>query len=224
MAATESPTTTKGMPIGVFGALLLGAIISLGVNSAFILAQWMVISSRATDVILWGVLILVFPLLAALLVLPVSLAFMFSRRTRRGALHVTVFALAYIAIAISCIRFSDRVRMYGFARLAARSAPLVQAIKKFDADHGQPPSGLAELVPEYLPSVPTTGMKAYPEYEYLVGEKAERYEDNPWVLVVHTPGGGINFDMFLYFPKDNYPQTAYGSRLERIGDWAYCHE
>lgn len=64
---------------------------------------------------------------------------------------------------------------------------------------------------------------AYPNYEYHVGKPAGCFE-NPWVLVVFTPSGGINFDQFMYFPLQNYPEHGYGGWLERIDDWAYVHE
>ena len=53
---------------------------------------------------------------------------------------------------------------------------------------------------------------------------AKNWDDNPWVLVVFTPGGGINFDRMLYFPKQNYPRSGYGGGIERVRDWAYVHE
>lgn len=56
------------------------------------------------------------------------------------------------------------------------------------------------------------------------GHDSERWDDNPWVLYVYTPSGGINFDKFLYFPLQNYPSNGYGGVLRRIGDWAYVHE
>jgi hypothetical protein len=140
------------------------------------------------------------------------------------------------------------VRTTAFHRLAARSAPLVLAIRAYDTKYGQPPPDLAALVPEYFPSVPGTGMGAYPNYRYLVGKPAASYAGNPWVLVVSpnyrylvgkpaasyagnpwvlvvsTPSGGINFDCFLYFPLQNYPETGYGGWLERMAGWAYVHE
>lgn len=67
-------------------------------------------------------------------------------------------------------------------------------------------------------------MRAYPKFEYVAGEKAKSYGDNPWVLYVFTPSGGINFDQFMYFPKQNYPKHGYGGWLERVGEWAYVHE
>jgi hypothetical protein len=67
-------------------------------------------------------------------------------------------------------------------------------------------------------------MMAYPEYEYITGKEAENQYGNPWVLMVFTPSGGINFDMMLYFPNQEYPPTGYGGGLERIDNWAYLHE
>jgi len=205
-------------------ALGAGAVISACINSLFIFAGWFSVAPYGSDICLWFALFLVLPLVAALLAIPLALIFLVPRQTRKYALKRIMFALGYAVIAISCIRLGNCVRMQAFGKLADRSAPLIEAIKKFDAEQGCPPSGLKELVPEYLPSVPTTGMRAYPDYEYHVGEKAEKYEGNPWILIVHTPSGGINFDMFVYFPKGNYPKYAYGSKLERIKDWAYCHE
>ncbi|MBX3342660.1 MAG: hypothetical protein KF711_13800, partial [Nitrospira sp.] len=65
---------------------------------------------------------------------------------------------------------------------------------------------------------------AYPDYHYYAGTNASRYDTNPWVVVVHTPSGGINFDQFMYFPLQNYPPRGYGGSLARIRDWAYVHE
>lgn len=35
---------------------------------------------------------------------------------------------------------------------------------------------------------------------------------------------GINFDVFVYWPEGNYPDSMYGGWVERIGHWAYMHE
>ena len=205
-------------------ALVLGTLVSAFVNSAFILAEWWAVSPHGSEAGLWLVIILVFPMLAAILALPVSLLLTVSRSTRKWACQVALFALPYAIIALVSIRGAGRLRMHAFEQLAERSAPLVEAIKKYETDHGRPPAELAELVPRYLPAIPTTGMKAYPDYNYLVRNNAEQDEGNPWVLIVSTPSGGINFDQFMYYPKQNYPKHAYSSWLERIGDWAYCHE
>ena len=199
--------------------LLSAVIISACLNSAFIVEQWM---GPRPDL---GSLFLLLPLvLLALLSIPIALLCGIFRRIRKPAMLVLLFSLSYVVTSVACVRLSDHVRMQAFHALAAQSTPLVEAITQFTEQKGHPPETLQNLVPKYLVKIPGTGMKAYPEYEYLVGEDARRYEDNPWILKVSTPLGGINFDMFIYFPKGNYPEYAYGSQLERIGDWAYCHE
>lgn len=132
--------------------------------------------------------------------------------------------VVYIATAFPCFRVANSVRMHGFGKLAERSAPLVKSIYDYEAKYGNAPENLEALVPEFIPSVPNTGMAAYPDYYYMVGERARKWDGNPWILYVETPSGGINFDKFMYFPNQNYPKRGYGGSLERIEDWAYVHE
>jgi len=54
-------------------------------------------------------------------------------------------------------------------------------------------------------------MAAYPRYEYRSSARTADFDGNPWVLVVRTPSGGINFDQFLYYPLQNYPEEGYGA-------------
>jgi len=42
--------------------------------------------------------------------------------------------------------------------------------------------------------------------------------------VIETPSGGFNWDIFIYFPSQNYPEYKYGGFLEKVEDWAYVHE
>jgi hypothetical protein len=206
-------------------AALIAAAVSLCVNGLFVAVEWYAVSPHGSEAgLFWGSLVVVVGLLIALAGVPVSLIAAVSSKARRSALLACLCCLAYLLVGVGCIRIGDRVRMHAFHGLAERSAGLVAAIKRFEAERGNPPTTLQDLVPDFLPHVPKTGMGAYPDYEYLVGEKARPYAGNPWVLVVSTPSGGINFDMFVYFPNGDYPREAYGSWLERISDWAYCHE
>lgn len=49
-------------------------------------------------------------------------------------------------------------------------------------------------------------------------------ENSPWELRIRCPLGGINWDVFFYWPSEDYPDEIYGGVVERIGDWAYVHE
>ncbi len=176
----------------------------------------------------WALLFFELPYVIGILVAAGSilvLPFLALRRSKRlTSLAWLLAAVIYLSLAVGGLVVGSRIRHWAFDRLALRSAPLVSAIHSYEAEHGQPPPNLEALVPTYLPRVPRTGMMAYPDYQYHTGPEAQRHDNNPWVLIVHTPSGGINFDQFMYFPLQNYPESGYGGWLARIRDWAYVHE
>lgn len=188
--------------------------------------QWYAVSpiGYGGQFLLWGSAFVVMPLCSAVALVPLSLAGLLIRKLRRLSLTWMVIAAVSLPVLFVGLRCSGRVRMSAFHGLAERSRVLVEAVRRYDADHGRPPASLEALVPRYLPEVPSTGMPAYPEYEYSAGYAPYDWEGNPWVLYVYTPSGGMNFDVFVYFPLVNYPEEGYGGVFERIGDWAYVHE
>jgi hypothetical protein len=193
------------------------------------LAWWLAYSSSPTMGLV-GSFALTFDLYLAVLVLLAFLALLgvppalFFRRARRPALRYAAAALILIASWIVGEFYLGRlVWRDAVSRFERRSGPLVQAITAYQSSRGRPPAALGDLVPAYLPTVPATG-RGLLEYEYLVGEKARVCGGNPWVLKVSAPCHPLGFDLFLYFPLQNYPATGYGGWLERIGSWAYVHE
>lgn len=193
-------------------------------NGFDVFAQWFSVSRNGSDTCLWMEMFLILPLLLIFVTVPVSVILLIFRKTRRVALFTLLASLIYPVVAIGMFRIGDWVRMHGFHKLAERSVPLVQAIHRFEDKKGCPPNSLEELIPDYLDSIPHTGMGAYPDYKYEVSEDANSWRGNPWAIYIDTPSGGINFDMFMYLPDHNYPEMGYGGYLERIGDWAYVHE
>ncbi|MGH7138161.1 MAG: hypothetical protein ACREHD_20615, partial [Pirellulales bacterium] len=156
---------------------------------------------------------------------PILLVCLLFRRTRLQSAFLLTLAWLLIACCFFGIVLGQKARHAGMQAFTRRAQPLVTAIKAYERDHAAPPQTLADLVPKYIESIPTTGMMAYPEYEYHSGaEASERYAGNRWALSVATPAGGFNFDMMLYFPDQNYPTRGYGGWLQRIDDWAYVHE
>jgi len=203
----------------------IAAAVSLVVHGATVLIEWYAVSPIGYGgvALLFLVPFAVFPLLLALLAIPLSLFALPFKRLRRPALTLLVCCPIYVLPGLGAIRLADAVRITAFHRLAVRSQPLIDAIHKFAEERGRPPKDLRELVPSYLPGIPRTGMAAYPEYEYVSGEGGS-WDENPWVLFVNTPSGGLNWDMFIYFPLQNYPRQGHGGSLERVGKWAYVHE
>ncbi len=202
----------------------IGAGLSLLFNSFTVLAEWHALSPKGSDVLLWMSMYLILPLFAAVLLFFVGLIMSIFRQGRKFGFDLSSGCVFYVIIAVFCFRLAGKYRMAAFSKLADRSSVLVQAIYKYDEDQGKPPQTLQQLVPDYLPQIPSTSMGAYPEYEYLVADDANFYQGNPWVLVVHTPLGMLNYDMFMYFPKQHYPEQIYGGNVEKIKDWAYVHE
>lgn len=168
---------------------------------------------------------LLFPLCAAVPGIFIAITYCVRKTTREKASKWFLSCLVFVAVTIAAARIGQRIRMNAFASLAERSAPLVGAIKAYEQTHGEPPASLNVLVPEYLAAIPHTGMGAYPEYQYRVVTDRGREDGNPWVIVVPTHSGGINFDELFYYPRQNYPTHRWGGNgVERVRDWAYMHE
>lgn len=200
-------------------------IFALSAILYFPFSEWLAIARFGTSLLLWGQLIYFLPILIALFATPVLLFRLSNDRTRRESFFYLLISLLLIACCISGIVLGKQIRMAGMRSFAIRSQSLIQAIENFERNNSSPPQSLEDLVPNYLSTIPSTGMMAYPKYRYHVGDEAkEKYAGNPWALSVFTPSGGINFDLMLYFPNQNYPTHGYGGTLQPIGDWTYVHE
>lgn len=109
------------------------------------------------------------------------------------------------------------LRQQGLARLIHRGTPLLEAILRFEAERGEPPAQLEDLVPHYVNLVPSTGTVAFPRYLFVRGDS-----DQPgrWWLSVPT-GATImsDFTSLEFDPTGQYPPHA---RL--VGRWAVVTE
>jgi len=189
-----------------------------------VLFEYLAIAPVGSQMFLWFELPFILSLFAALIAVVVLPLCLIVCRFRKPVLAWLIASLCFLPLAFGGLVVGKKVRSAAFDNLAERSAPLISAISRYIDDRGAPPQTLDELVPDYLSEIPKTGIMAYSEYRYEVGEDTERYEGNPWILRVFTPSGGINFDEFMYFPLQNYPDRGYGGSFERVGDWAYLHE
>jgi hypothetical protein len=203
-------------------------LIAFAVSAAgyFPFSQWVSTTRVGTMLFLFfGMMVYLFPLMIAVPAIPFLVAGLILPRTRRASFFWLMLCLLFVVTCVTGIILGQRVRIAGMRAFAQRSRPLIAAISQYDRDHSAPPQSLDDLVPDYLPRIPSTGMMAYPEYRYHAGDKAKReYAGNPWALSVDTPSGGLNWDQILYFPNQNYPARGYGGSLEPIDDWAYVHE
>jgi hypothetical protein len=204
------------IPASAFGAAAGGFCV---------LAEWWAVQPNGSVGPLWLSLFAAFPALVAVITAPIALILCVFPKRRSDHFRMLLVALIVGGMIIGAMNLGWRLRRSAFAELAERSQPLVDAIKAYQVAHGGPPASLEKLVPEFLPSIPTTGMRAYPDYEYSVAHEKREMDGNEWMLVVFTPSGGINFDQFFYYPSEKYPEYYWGgNRVEPIRNWAYVHE
>ena len=212
-------------PQTILGSALSGVAFSILINGFFLLGHFLAVAKIGTNILLSAATFFaVWPLIFTFLAIPVLLIRAFWKSHHNKSVRQLMFCLVYLAIGIGCFVAGLQIRRAGFVSLAERSRPLIFAIHQFEAKYGKPPEKLEQITPEFLAKVPGTGMGAYPEYDYLVIDDRNSYEGNAWVVTVSASPGVMNWDQFMYFPKQNYPQSGYGGRIERIEEWAYVHE
>lgn len=141
--------------------------------------------------------------------------------SRARARKYLLIAIPFMALMIAVFFAGDWLRHQAVLDLIERSKPLVEALNLYTRDHGAPPELLQQLVPDYLPAVPSTGLSSKRQFSLASPAK---HHGNPWVLRVNMPSGFLQFDYLLYYPLQNYPETNESGWLQRIGTWAYVHE
>jgi hypothetical protein len=67
-------------------------------------------------------------------------------------------------------------------------------------------------------------MIAYPEFSDSKDRNDIQTNSGSYELRIDCPSGGINFDRFIYWPSETYPDRIQDNLVERIHKWAYVHE
>jgi hypothetical protein len=163
-----------------------------------------------------------FALVAAAVLIAAPVLFLF-RAFRFRALTAFAQAGLFLASYLGGLTLGRVVWLDRVNGVVERGEPLVAAIHEYVGRQGRPPGSLDELIPQDLAAIPSTGIGAFPQFRYVVGEPG-RYDGNPWVLLATPPCHPMGFDALMYFPVQNYPAQGYGGALERVSTWAYVHE
>lgn len=116
------------------------------------------------------------------------------------------------------------VRHLAFVRASRVGDGIVGALAQFKRQTGAYPRELSELVPKYRAEIPYTGMIGYPRFDYMPDQHDIEHIPGEYDLRIRCPSGGLNWDRFLYWPGENYPDRIQGKPVERIRGWAYVHE
>ncbi len=143
-------------------------------------------------------------------------------------------AFSYLGRTVTCVLFAilfpavlqwtSVQRTAAFARASVNGAPIIAALKEYRSDNGKYPNSLNTLVPAYVSALPATGLIGYPEFTYRNGYNDSSAVSDSYELRINCPSGTINFDRFVYWPSEEYPERIQGNRTELIGSWVYVHE
>ncbi|MBI5091600.1 MAG: hypothetical protein HZB26_04050 [Candidatus Hydrogenedentes bacterium] len=164
------------------------AVVSIALNGLIILATKVALGPRGGMDPFLVALCLAPNALLAVIAAMVCVPCFGIEQARKAASIILACAMVYLAGAYECFQIAKDVRAKAFHQLAARSAGLVRAIESYHDQRQRYPDHLEDLVPDFLPSVPTTGMGACPEYTYVVNpENPEWYKGNPYIVCVNRP-------------------------------------
>lgn len=173
-----------------------------------------------------GIELLVFPILLALAfwvlrVIVRASGFLEGKKSVQSEDLSAQITLGIIIGGLMGLWLGNELRMYGFELAAERAEPLIEAIEIYTHDNGVPPESLPVLVPKYITELP----QKLPPLEIVTDpEKLLEYGENPWALTALVSRGLLNWDRFIYFPDQDYPERGFGGGIERVSDWAYVHE
>lgn len=146
------------------------------------------------------------------------------RKSRLLGIKLLICSLSFLGGCTGGLRFTgmlfDDPRHAAVAIVEKQMDPLIQAIETHHRETGKYPVKLEDLVPKFIASLPTPRIGRFTNYNFYVGQEAERFKNNPWAIEIPCTYG-MNFDQLYYFPLQNYSNShAY----EPIGKWTYFHE
>lgn len=207
----------------LLGAVALGLVLPAVIAIAVALLAYYPIGSWLppfTFFSLAGILVMIVGAAGMLLVAAIIYSLV-SWSWRPAALAVIVVACMALGFVPGILSYKY-LKHFGYELLGSRSMTLIRAIEAYEHSAGAPPRTLADIVPAHLPSVPNTGMAAYPTYEYAP-EAGPCPDDNRWHLMVDA-GEALKWDYFFYCPNQNYTVHGWGGVNIVMGDWAYLDE
>ena len=119
----------------------------------------------------------------------------------------------------------------------AHAAPVVAALKSFQAQNGRPAGSVARLFPEYLPKSPSP-LTEFCSYQYKVLEPsadsaAQENDDDSanrsghretWEFSIHCVEGWLfTVEALVYRPDGKYDADPYAWDQRPNGDWMYYY-
>ena len=128
--------------------------------------------------------------------------------------------VAFVVTASTITDLRQGIRDKAFENLVLRTQPLIQAIHEYERIRGAAPDTLSYLVPQYLRDIPSTGLGAYPEFDYQPVPDPTVVGGNTWMLAL--PISTSPESSLVYLPGQNYEVLA--GVKESVADWAYVYQ
>ena len=201
--------------------LLIPLLCAVGLLAPFVLVHAFCLTGLGGWMIAGVEFLLIIPVLASAVLFIISLLILAFRPQSSGALSGLTAAILCVILLVPAVALAHQLRQWGFHLAAERAEPLVQAIHRFERTNHHPPPEWSALIPSHLPALPS----GVPPLKLITGAEAERnYYGNSWALVADVGTGVLNWDRFIYLPKQNYPEQGPSGSYQRIRDWAYYHE
>lgn len=188
----------------------LGAVAGGAIAAAAVAVEFF---GRGRDL---GYAFLLVPLLSLVVLGALALFLSPLESLRNRALTTLVVCVVATPFLLAGFPLVSRASDFALERLIRRSEPLVAALRAFEARHGQPPPNLDALVPEFLPSLPATGVPGAPNFSYELYLESET-SPTPWRLGIAL-GGVFDFDE-LVLTSDGQPRLFDAFSNTRIGEW-----
>ncbi len=140
----------------------------------------------------------------------------------RGSMALS--CLSFMGLWLLAIRSAGFLRHRAFVQASRVGDRIVQALARCRNDKGEYPEGLDRLIPAYLEEIPYPGMIAYPEFSYRKDRNDNQPSPGSYELRIDCPQAPLNFDRFVYWPSETYPDRIQDKVAERFRKWAYVHE
>ncbi len=187
-----------------------------------------------TDIVRGLLLIPIFlASICAYIVVPLSVlaCLFFKGKVRSVSIFIgVVFLMCFLVNNISH-SLAWKIRESSLERVSQRGEPIIQAIEAYRKHESKIPESLEDIVPEYIDEIPGTGIRAYPVFDYEIPKGIDQHYKEIfekhhaiYELRVDCPIGALNYDCFIYWPSESYPDKMYGGVTELINKWAYVHE
>lgn len=169
--------------------------------------------------------------------IPLAINAIFRKKRQLFITLIGIVLLFDFIGSIFAIKQINKFKRDKMVQATIRGKPIIAAIENYYKNNNKYPKSLNDLIPQYISSIPNTGMCGYPDFEYSITTSAsgyltkEDYGSDPmqecqtggYEISIET-GLTLQFDRFVYWPKKVYPYYMYGGVIERIADWAYVHE